>query len=64
MRIEKTGKYRLVRDYTMRTSNSVGTIPKGTVLNITQIDEQYHKVIGEGLSDWVYWNLPVEPYAP
>jgi len=33
------------------------------ILDITQVDEQYHKVIGKGLSDWVHWNLPVVPYV-
>jgi len=61
--VREKGKYVLVRDYIMRTGNSAGTIPKGTILDITQVDEQYHKVIGKGLSDWVHWNLPVVPYV-
>ena len=62
--VKEKGKYVLLQDYVMRTSNSVGTIPRGTILNITQIDEQYHKVIGDELSDWVHWDLPVKPYVP
>ena len=31
---------------------------------LTQIDEQYHKVIGDELRDWVHWDLPVKPYVP
>jgi hypothetical protein len=60
--VKEKGKYILLEDYTMRGSIGVRTIPSGTVLNITQIDNQCHKVIGDELGDWVYWNLPVKPY--
>ena len=62
--VKEEGKYVLTEDYVIRTSSTVGIIPKGTVLNITQIDEQYKKVIGDNLSDWCYWDLPVRPYVP
>lgn len=62
--VKEKGEYVLLEDYVMRTGNRIGTIPKGTILNITQIDEQYHKVIGGELIDWVHWDLPVKPYVP
>ena len=62
--VKEKGKYILLKDYTMRGSISVATMPTGTVLNITQIDNQHHKVIGDELCDWVHWDLPVKPYVP
>lgn len=60
MKITKPGQYRLLRDYKTRNSISIGTIPKGTLITITQIDTEYNKVIGPSLLDWEYNNLPVE----
>ena len=34
---KEKGKYILLKDYIMRGSISVGTIPVGTILNITQV---------------------------
>jgi len=60
MIIKETGKYRLLKDFTISTPNSIGTLPEGTIIDITQIDTRFHKVIGDQLSDWVYWEMPVE----
>ena len=60
MKIDKKGKYKLLKDYTVRQSYSVKTLLKGTVLNVNQISDDYHKVISPELGDWVYWELPVE----
>lgn len=59
MIINEIGKYRTTEEIKTRNACSIGTIPRGTVLNITQIDSTYHKVIGEPLMDWTYWDLPV-----
>jgi len=60
MIIKELGKYRLTQDIKTGTSTSIATLPKGLILNITQIDSEYHKVIGPELWDWKYWDLPVE----
>lgn len=60
MIIKEIGKYKFIRDWTERTSIQIGTFPAGTILDIAQIDESYHKVIGEPLSDWAHWDLPVK----
>lgn len=59
MIVKSKGCYKLERDLTVRGSINVKTLVKGTIINISQVDEYYHKVIGEELGDWVYWNLPV-----
>jgi len=59
--VTEKGKYRLLKDIKTHTSYSVATIPKGTIIEITQIDKSHHKVIGNPLMGWVHWNLPVEP---
>ena len=61
MIITKVGKYRLLKDYTSRASLSVGTLRKGTIIEITQVNYIYHKIFGPVLGDWQYWDLPVEP---
>ena len=61
MVITQIGKYRLTKDYRCRTSNSIGTLRQGSIIEITQIDPAYHKVIGPELEDWQYWDLPVKP---
>ena len=61
MEVRKKGKYRFLKDWVNRGSLSIGTIPKGTIVEITQIDERVHKVISSDFADWMYWDLPVEP---
>jgi len=60
MVIKEIGKYVLIKDFTMRGSTRIGTTPKGTVMEVTQVDSQYKKVIGPKFYDWVPWDLPVE----
>ena len=60
MIVKEKGRYRVLKDLTVRMSISVYFIEKNTVLNITQIDEKNEKVIGSNLPDWVAWELPVE----
>jgi len=60
MIIDKIGKYKLLKDIKTGNSISTGTIPRGTILNITQVDKQGQKVIGAPLADWTRWELPVE----
>jgi hypothetical protein len=60
MRITECGKYRLLRDYKTTNSISIATLANGSIIEITQIDMNYNKVIGEPLLDWEYNALPVE----
>jgi hypothetical protein len=60
MIIAKPGNYRTVKPITTRNAASIGTIPGGTVLKITSVDYEAHKVIGPELFDWIHWDLPVE----
>jgi len=60
MVINKVGRYRLLKDFSVRTPFSTGVLPKGEVINVTQIDDVYHKVIGPELKDWRHWDMPVE----
>lgn len=59
MVIKQIGTYKLVKDLTLHGTTSVGTLPEGCYITITQIDENYRKVLGPALRDWVYWDLPV-----
>ena len=57
MIIEKPGKYKLLSDLKTRGTISVGTIPAGTMIEITQVDHECRKVIGPQLLDWHYWDI-------
>lgn len=61
MIISKPGNYKAIEDIKTRGTISIGTIPKGTIIEITAVDPIYHKVIGPNLFDWHYWNMPVVP---
>ena len=61
MIVTEKGKYILLRDIITRNAASTGTIPAGTVIEITQVDRQFKKVIGPDLADWIHWDLPVTP---
>jgi hypothetical protein len=60
MIVTKKGKYKLLKDFVTIGSFSTGTIPKNTVIEITQIDLNNNKIIGTEFFDWTYWDLPVE----
>ncbi|AOQ23043.1 hypothetical protein MTAT_26540 [Moorella thermoacetica] len=60
MIITRKGHYRLLEDIKVRNSITIGTLPKGTAIEITQVDNVKQKVIGEQLLDWTHWDLPVE----
>ena len=60
MIVKEKGAYRLLKDISLRGSGSICIIEKGTILNITRVDYEYHKVIGTELPSWTNWNLPVE----
>ncbi len=57
MKITKTGFYKLIEDLSTRNATTIATIPKGTIIEITQID--HPKVIGPELYDWIWYDLPV-----
>lgn len=59
MIVTKKGFYKFTRDYHDRGTTSVGTIPKGTVVEINQVSTRYKKVISPSFYDWHNWDLPV-----
>ena len=59
MIVKEKGKYVLLKDLTIRDTIRIGTTPKGTIVEITQIDKTYNKVIGPNFYDWIHWDLPV-----
>jgi len=61
MIITKPGKYRLNQDFSSMGAGSITHIPKGSIIEITQIDIEGRKVIGPELLDWEYYNIPCEP---
>lgn len=60
MIITEKGKYKILKDFTVRNSIASGTLSEGGILEITQIDDSTNKVIGPELMDWTYHELPVE----
>jgi len=61
MVIRSTGRYKLIDDITCRVGGVSGhKLVAGTVLDITQVDTDGHKVISRELGDWKHWDLPVE----
>ena len=60
MIVDKKGKYRLLVAWQNRGTISVGTLPKGTIINVIQIDKEHKRVIADVMSDWNNWDLPVE----
>ena len=60
MIVKEVGNYKCLEPVASRGSFSVGTFPQGSIIKITQIDPCYHKVMGEGFHDWIFWDLPVK----
>ena len=60
MIITKPGKYRLTKPISCFTLCEIVKLPVGKIVEITQIDHQYHKIIGPKLPDWIYWDAPLE----
>lgn len=60
MIITEKGKYKALQNFKIRNSVKIGTMPKGTVFEITQVDNLGHKVIGPELFDWMPCDLPVK----
>ena len=64
MTVMETGTYKLLKDFTFQPNSiSIATLKKGTEITITQVDHDYHKVIGPEIGDWQCWVLPVEKIA-
>ncbi len=53
MEIKEPGKYRLYKEW--------GRNPPGTIIEITQIDDKWHKVTGPGFGGWEHWEIPAGP---
>lgn len=62
MLIKETGFYELTEDIKTRNVCSIATIEAGTIIEITQIDDRFHKVIGPDLMDWKFWDLPAKKF--
>lgn len=60
MIVDQAGTYRLLEDFTIRGTDSIETMQKGSLLIVSQVDLKYHKVIGPAFPDWCFWELPVE----
>lgn len=60
MIVKEKGFYRLLEELKTSNSGAIGTLPKGTIIEVTQISEDYRQVISPDLLDWTYWELPVE----
>ena len=60
MTIKEPGFYRLTEEIKVRNLTTIATLPKGTVIEITQVSKRWQQVIGPALLDWMHWNLPVE----
>jgi len=63
MKITKCGTYKLTEDLPVRNSIMVGVLAKGSIINITQIDEEYNKVSAVELLDWHYNDIPCVPFT-
>lgn len=61
MTIVKPGFYKLFVAFVTRGSTCVGTLPKGTIIHITQVDHSNQQVIGPSLLDWTWSHMPVTP---
>ena len=59
MKITEKGNYKLLEEFKTSSSGAIATLPAGTIINITQVDERGHQIIGDELLDWEYWELPV-----
>ena len=59
MIIKKTGKYKLLEDYTIRKSISIHRLPAGKIIEILRVDPGNKHIIGPELGDWVNWDMPV-----
>ena len=60
MIIKKTGKYELIKDFYTRDTISCSVLLKGSVVEITQVDDFGKKIIGPQLKDWERWDMPVK----
>jgi len=61
MKVTKTGKYLLNAAFSSRGTCGITHLPKGAVIEITQIDHSGCKVIGPELMDWESDEIPCDP---
>ncbi|MNR46490.1 hypothetical protein D3C85_1654610 [compost metagenome] len=60
MEVRTVGQYMLTQDKAFRTSNSVFTLSKGTIIDVRQIDYKNNKFYSDLLGDWNHWEQPLE----
>ena len=53
-KIEKPGYYELLKDMVVRNAVSIGTLPVGTIVHVTQVDAENHMVYSPSFMDWVF----------
>jgi hypothetical protein len=58
--VTKPGKYRWTRDVGLRGPWCIETREAGSVIEVTQIDSQGHKIWGPEFPDWQHWDQPLE----
>lgn len=63
MIITTPGKYRLTQDWSSRNAASICHIPKGTIIEVTQIDHVYGKVMVKQFLDWEHNCIPCELFV-
>lgn len=54
----KLGEYILTEDLKFSNAHGVGTIPKGVIFLVTQLDEKSNKFYSGSFGDWHYNQLP------
>ena len=59
MIVKKTGTYRTLEPIKMSGPNSSGTVGRGLLITISQVDVKREKVTGPIFPDWMDWDLPV-----
>ena len=60
MLIQQLGLYKLLEDFTHKTTNEIKIIPKNTIIMIASSDREVRKLYVPELKDWHNCNLPVE----
>lgn len=60
MTITSIGKYKTTQDLIIRFSIGIGTLPTGTIINVSQIDIDNHKFYSDEIGDWHYYSIPCE----
>ena len=55
MIVNEVGTYITNQEYKGGNACSIWTIPKGTVIDVTQIDNTGNQFMSKAFGDWTYW---------